>query len=96
MAALPVFIAPEAETDVTQAHAWYLDRAPLSADGFVNELCVVVEAIARNPMQMPPDDAGIHRRSLRRFPYQIYYHTQGTRVTLLGLAHRRRGPLTST
>jgi plasmid stabilization system protein ParE len=92
VAALPVFIAPGADEDILRAHAWYTERAPLSAESFVAELTDVVDAIARNPMGVPASDEGIHRRPLRRFPYWIYYQTQGTRVTLLALAHRRRGP----
>jgi plasmid stabilization system protein ParE len=92
MAALPVLIAPAAEEDLLHANAWYAERAPLSAESFLNELFDVVDAISRNPMNVPANEEGVHRRPLRRFPYWVYYETQGTRVTLLALAHRRRGP----
>ena len=40
-------------------------------------------------MSWPVNDDGTRKRSLRRFPYSVWFEVQGNTVTVIAVAHHR-------
>jgi toxin ParE1/3/4 len=87
-----VQLAPAAEGDIGDAFLWYRERNALAADAFRAEVFDAIERTAKAPLSRPADEEGNRKRVLKRFPYSVFYEVLGSTVTILAVAHHRRGP----
>jgi plasmid stabilization system protein ParE len=87
-----VVLAPEAESDIAEAFAWYLARNVAAARDFRAEVFETVDRIAAAPLSRLADEEGNRHRVVRRFPYTVWYEVVGDTVTVLAGAHHRRRP----
>jgi plasmid stabilization system protein ParE len=87
-----VFVLPEAETEAREAFLWYFERSPLAADAFRTELFGAFDGLATTAGDWPHDEDGTRRYHLNHFPYTLVYEVEGSRVTVLAVAHQRRRP----
>lgn len=87
-----LIIRPEAEADLTEAHAWYESQLT----GFGAEFLLVVEAslaaIQRNPKQYQVIYRRIRRALTRRFPFGVFFLIRRKTVIVLAILHARRDP----
>ena len=92
MSNFEVVLAPETETDITDAFVWYRKRSALAADGFRVEVFDAIGQIGDAPLSWPADDDRNRKCVLRRFPFSVVYDLAGKTVTILAIAHHRRRP----
>lgn len=92
MTTYAVVLAPQAENDVRDAYLWYRERNASAAESFRAEVFAAIDAIGRAPLVRAPDEAGDRKRMLKRFPYFVFYDVVGDTVTVVAVAHHRRGP----
>jgi plasmid stabilization system protein ParE len=87
-----VVLAPGAENDITEAFGWYRERNATAADAFRSEVFEVIDRLVDAPLSWPADDEGNRKRVVKRFPYTVWFEVLGSTVTVLAVAHHRRGP----
>ena len=92
MSNFEVVLAPEAESDITDALVWYRKRSVLAAVGFRVEVFGAIDRIGEAPLSWPIDEFGNRQFVLRRFPFSVVYDVEGRTVTILAVAHHRRRP----
>jgi len=80
-----VVVRPEAENDVVEAARWYESRREGLGAEFSEEVLVVFDALAVNPLlhcrRHPTKN--IHWRYHRRFPYRIIYEVIEEKKTVV-------------
>jgi len=81
---------PAAEREFDDAIAWYAERNPAAAAGFVAEVDVALTAIVEAPDRWPAHLHGTRRYRLSRYPYLIVYLElpAGPRIVAVMHAHR--------
>ena len=92
MSGFTVVLAPEAESDIGEAFAWYRERNAMAADAFRAEVFEAIDRLAETALSWPADDEGNRKRVLRRFPYTVWFEVLESSVTVLAVAHHRRRP----
>lgn len=87
-----LFIRPEAEAELTEAHAWYEKRVRGLGGDFLLCAEAIFHAITRSPQQYPLIFKETRRAILHRFPYAIFFVVDDRRVTVLAVFHAKRDP----
>ncbi len=89
---LRVYLRPEAETDIREAAAWYeKQRKGLGAE-FLDEILAICEIISTNPGLYPLVHRHTRRAVIHRFPFGIYYRTEGEVIVVVAVMHGSRHP----
>ncbi len=83
---------PAAATETEEATAWYLERSPLAARRFVEELTQVLDIITHAPDRWPRGPADTRRVLLHRFPFAVVYREDHSVIQVVAVAHGRRKP----
>jgi hypothetical protein len=83
---------PEIDAEIRQGRNWYRDIAPVLQDAFRDSLIAAFQQIERFPLMYAEVEVGIRRVNLARFPYQVLYYPDGTRIYVLGLQHSHADP----
>lgn len=85
-------LRPEAVNDLREAFLWYESQRPGVGQAFLRRVRQRMDAIRDNPFAFPTVLKTIHRASLKRFPYGIYYQHQADRAVVLAVYHFKRSP----
>ncbi len=89
-----VELRPEVEADVAEAAAWYEARQPGLGAAFVEEIILVWDALAENPLanSRRHTKKNIRWRYPERFPYRVVYEVreQDQAVTVVAVLHAAR------
>jgi len=83
---------PRARDEVEEAQAWYEERSPLAAAGFLHELSVAVRRISVGPNRYPVSLHATRRILLERFPFSIHYRVNENDIVVVAVAHQKRRP----
>jgi len=83
---------PEAVREAEAARNWYLERSPVAAKAFADEIEEAVDRVCRWPELHATYLHGTRRCLLRRFPYIVVYRRIENVVEILAVAHARRKP----
>ncbi len=92
----PVVIQRLAEQDIVEAIDYYARHAAHVADRFLNALDGAMAAIGRTPRIGSPafdealDIADLRYRTLKSFPYAVFYQEFETDVRVLRVLHHGR------
>lgn len=89
---LELIIRPEAEAEMAEAFDWYEQRVPGLGSDFILAIDAVLESIIRNPLQYPVVNKTVRRALLRRFPYEILFIAETSRMVVLAVFHAKRNP----
>ena len=89
---LPIRFSDRAEADFADAAAWYAMCGEELGQDFVNRVTDAIERIRRFPDTWEQPISGVHRVSVRRFPYSIYYVIEPDQIKILAVYHARRDP----
>ena len=90
-------IHPDAEEEAIAAAHWYEDRR----EGLGIEFLAAVDATVRRTQHRPdsgshletlPDELGVLRLQLKRFPYIVVYESFADEIVILAVAHTKRRP----
>ena len=87
-----IILRPEAETELTEAFEWYEERVPGLGSAFLLAVDAVFRGIIRNPQQYPVIHKATRRALVRRFPYQVLFVIETSRVVVLAVFHVKRDP----
>jgi plasmid stabilization system protein ParE len=85
-------LTPEAELDLTQAHAWYSAQRPALGREFLRAIDSCFTAIKRHPDAYQLIDRKIRRALLRRFPYGVFFETLADEIIVYAVFHGARDP----
>lgn len=87
-------IAPEAEEELAAAAEWYESRRAGLGVELVAVIDRVFEQILEAPLASPAwrDDRAYRRKVVERFPYVVLFTVEDDVVTVVAVAHSRRGP----
>lgn len=85
-------IRPEAESDLAEAFDWYERQSYGYGPLFVAAVDAAFMAVQENPKQFPVIYKTLRRALVRRFPYQIFFTADDTRIIVLAILHVRRSP----
>jgi plasmid stabilization system protein ParE len=89
---LQVHFRPEAETDVSEAAAWYeSQKAGLGAQ-FLDEIAITCKSISENPEMYPIVHRGSRRAIIRKFPFGVYYRVEREGIIVFAVMHGSRHP----
>jgi len=87
-----LIIRPEAEAEMTEAYNWYEARVPGLGSDFLLSVDAILHAIARTPQQYPVVHRHIRRALTRRFPYEVFFLEEDSRIVVLAVFHAKRNP----
>ncbi len=87
-----IIIRPEAEAEMTESYDWYENRVPGLGSDFLLSVDAIFHAIARTPQRYPVVHKNIHRALTRRFPFEVFFLEEETRVVVLAVFHAKRNP----
>ena len=88
-----VRIGEEAETEYTEALAWYAARSPRASTGFEAAFADVVGQIGQSPERFPEcAEEGYRFATLSGYPYSLIYRIVEGVVQVIAVAHARRRP----
>ena len=82
----------EVEDDARSTHDWYEEKRSGLGEEFLEAFLDAARGIPGNPELYEEIGDGYRRRLLHRFPYVIYYVTEGWEVVIDGLFHCARDP----
>ena len=83
---------PEAEAEIIEAAKYYDRQVPGLGGQFLEEIDGAVAAILDAPERWRRIDGEIRRYLAKRFPFGIYYRTEGEVLSILAAKHHRRHP----
>ena len=87
-----IWYHPAAREDAMAGVAWYLERSPLAAQGFLRELKRSVDRISNSPDALPLFHQNTRRCIVQKYPYSVIYRVVGDDIDILAIAHQRRSP----
>ena len=87
----PIF-RPAAAADVEDAFLWYESQRPGLGDEYLDEIALVLRAIADHPNRFPVLHRGTQRALLHRFPYALFYRVIDEQIIIVACMHGKRNP----
>ena len=81
---------PAARTEAIQAALYYDERSPGRGIQFMDAIDEAVQAILRAPILCAVVDFDVRRKSLKRYPYGIYYRIVNDSVYIVAVHHHSR------
>lgn len=91
MAAELIF-APEAQTDIGEAFAWYESQRGGLGEEFLSCVDACIQKICRTPEIYAKVYKEYRRALVRRFPYAIFYECAGETIVIYCVFHTSRDP----
>ena len=87
------FLSPEAEQELTEAAAFYVERASQAvAKAFLAEFVRAAVLLESNPGLGSPSLNGRRIFPLHRFPYSLIYRAADEGIRISAVAHQSRRP----
>jgi plasmid stabilization system protein ParE len=83
---------PEAEAELIEAAQFYEARSPGLGARFLRDFDMAVAEIQESPALWPLVDNDLRCRTLRRFPFSIYYRVFPDALRILVVKHHSRHP----
>lgn len=87
-----LIISPEAEAEMGEAFDWYEEQLPGLGSDFLLNVDAALQTILRNPKQFPCVYKHLRQTLIRRFPYQIFFLLEKSKIVVLAVFHARRSP----
>lgn len=87
-----ITFTPLAETEITEALAWYWRQAPDAASHFLDELRTLIARLETNPFQFPLTYRNTRKANFRRFPYSLFFRLQTDSIEIFACFHTSRDP----
>jgi toxin ParE1/3/4 len=89
-----IYVRRTAELDIAEAQMWYEEQQVGLATEFHYELSMTLTRLAETPHIYPVVYRNIRRAVLHRFPFLVWYHVEGSVVTVLACTHGKASPPT--
>lgn len=88
----PVTFHRLANLELQEASAYYASVGEALGSEFLDEVERVTLLLAEHPELGPTARGAVRQRSLRRFPYTVFYSTTGAAIRILAIGHQKRRP----
>ncbi len=89
---MKVIFRDDARTEFDDALAYYNERNPTVADGFVSDY----QKLETPLLQFPNSGVRVARNGRRlifsNYPYQLIYRVEGDEIVIYAVAHQKRRP----
>lgn len=89
---LELIIRPEAEEEMAEAYDWYERLVDGLGAEFLLNVDATMNAILRNPQQFSVVYKNLRRALTRRFPYQVLFVVEDSRIIVIAVFHGKRNP----
>jgi toxin ParE1/3/4 len=76
-----------ARADLQEAYDWYDERCPGLGDEFLAAIAETLLRLETNPEEFPVYYRGFRRVLTRRFPYKLFFRTEGNSVIVFRILH---------
>lgn len=83
---------PEAEAEVVEATRYYEGRSPGLGARFLDEFDAAVAKLSKLPGSWPIVAADLRCYTMEKFPFGIYYRSEGEELRILVVMHHGRHP----
>ncbi|MEY2878794.1 MAG: hypothetical protein RLZZ15_1174 [Verrucomicrobiota bacterium] len=80
------------EPELNEARGWYAGRSPWAAENFARRFDATLGRVATRPRSHAPWRSIFRRARVPHFPYQLLFHSDARRTSVLMLVHTRREP----
>lgn len=88
-----VRIRPEAQIELNQSVDWYEERQLGLGQRFIDSIDSAIQSIAESPEQAARVYKDVRCKSVKGFPYQVFYRIQAQNtVEVLSIFHVRQHP----
>jgi plasmid stabilization system protein ParE len=82
----------DAQSELREAVKWLEDRSAGLGAGLVREVDQIIARISARPHHFPIVYKTVRRALLRRFPYGIYFTSNGDEIIVIACFHSSRDP----
>lgn len=82
----------EAFREYHEAAMWYQDKEQGLGDAFADEVEAAIERIVRSPETWPIARGDLRRVLVHRFPYEVFYRIEASRIVIVAVLHGHRDP----
>lgn len=89
---LPVSFHRAASAEFIEASTWYEDKRLGLGIEFITEIEHCISLASRHPLQFIVVHEDVRRVVANRFPYSVYFRTDGNRIVVLAVFHGNRNP----
>ena len=90
---MKVRLSSRALREFSAAVEFYLEDGPAAARSFGDELEAAFRHLGRYPnLAAPTAAAGVRAKTLRRFPYRVFYEIGPHEIRVLSIFHTSRKP----
>lgn len=90
-----LIVKPDAEDDLISSLDWYFNINQKLAQDFFEKINESFEKIKKNPQHYQKRYKEIRIVFVRKFPYGIYYITEGNTIYILAILHTKQNPKTA-
>jgi plasmid stabilization system protein ParE len=87
-----LILAPEVESDLDDAYAWYQEQRPGLGEEFLGCVEAVLQSLRRTPNIHQCVHLEFRRALVRRFPYAVFFEAGVRTVTVHAVFHTSRSP----
>ena len=89
---MTVHLRPEGRADIAEAARWYEEQRVGLGSEFLDEVLRTPSMVEETPELYPLMHGEIRRALTRRFPFGIFYVTEGSDQVVLAVMHGSRDP----
>ena len=89
---LPVSFHRAASAEFIEASTWYEGKRLGLGIEFISEIERCISLASSHPLQFAVVREDIRRIVANRFPYSVYFRTDGSRIVVLAIFHGNRNP----
>ena len=83
---------PEATAELSASAEWYAERSAVAAQNFLVAVDLAVSSIVKDPERFVRIDDRHHGCSVVKFPFQIVFRRDQSRIVIVAVAHAKRRP----
>lgn len=89
---LPVSLHRAASAELIEASTWYEGKRLGLGIEFIAEIERCISLASSHPLQFAAVREDVRRVVANRFPYSVYFRTDGNRIVVLAVFHGNRNP----
>ncbi len=83
---------PAATAELEVSADWYAERSETAACGFALAVDAALNKVSHDPNRFARVDSRHRSCSLERYPFQVIFRHDGTRIYVIAIAHTARRP----
>lgn len=85
-------LQPRADRELNESAGYYEGQVPGLGDRFLDDFMALMRRLLDHPRSGVVVEEEIRVARFRRFPYDVYYQIEETRLVVLAIADQRREP----